>query len=403
MILNALVLALREIRRNLMRSFLTSLGIIIGVAAVITMVTLGNGATEKVKSQIASLGSNLLQLRPGQGFHGPGGVRATASPFNLSDVEAISREIPGVEAVAPIAGLATQAIFGNHNWSTSITGSTNGFMAARDWPVVKGRVFTVGELRAGKAVCILGTTVAKELFGAEEPYGATIRLKKLAFKVIGVFSSKGESSFGTDRDNFILIPMRTFQRRIAGNTDVSRVYISVLDGFSIDGVKENIERLIRERRHIRVGENDDFYIRDMREITEILSGTTRVLTSLLGAIAAVSLLVGGIGIMNIMLVSVTERTREIGTRLAIGALAREVLLQFLVEAVVLSSMGGGIGIILALVASAGLAKLLLVPLVLKPGIILVAFLFSAVIGVFFGYFPARNAARLDPIEALRHE
>lgn len=403
MILNALVLALREIRRNLMRSFLTSLGIIIGVAAVITMVTLGNGATEKVKSQIASLGSNLLQLRAGQGFHGPGGVRATALPFNLSDVETISREISGVEAVAPIAGLATQAIFGNRNWSTSITGSTNGFMAARDWPVTKGRKFTVRELRAGQAVCILGTTVASELFGAEEPYGETIRLKKLAFKVIGVLSSKGESSFGTDRDNFILIPMRTFQRRIAGNTDVSRVYISVLDGFSIDGVKEKIERLMRERRHIRVGENDDFYIRDMREITEALSGTTRVLTSLLGAIAAVSLLVGGIGIMNIMLVSVIERTREIGTRLAIGALAREVLLQFLVEAVVLSSMGGGIGIILALVVSAGLAKLLLVPLVIKPGIIVVAFLFSAAIGVFFGYFPARNAARLDPIEALRHE
>jgi len=403
MILNALVLALREIRRNLMRSFLTSLGIIIGVAAVITMVTLGNGATEKVKSQIASLGSNLLQLRAGQGFHGPGGVRATAPPFNLSDIEVISREVCGVEAVAPIAGLATQAIFGNRNWSTSITGSTNDFMAARDWPVAKGRVFTVGELRAGKAVCILGTTVTRELFGAEEPSGATIRLKKLAFKVIGVFSSKGESPFGTDRDNFILIPMRTFQRRIAGNTDVNRAYISVLDGFSIDGVKENIARLMRERRHIREGENDDFYIRDMREITEILSGTTRVLTSLLGAIAAVSLLVGGIGIMNIMLVSVIERTREIGTRLAIGALAREVLLQFLVEAVVLSSMGGGIGIILALVVSAGLAKLLLVPLVLKPGIIVVAFLFSAAIGVFFGYFPARNAARLDPIEALRHE
>ncbi len=403
MILNAFVLALREIRRNLMRSFLTSLGIIIGVAAVITLVTLGNGATEKVKSQIASLGSNLLQLRAGQGFHGPGGVRVTATPFKLSDVEAISREISRVEAVAPLAGRATQAISGNRNWLTTTTGSTNDFMAARDWPVAEGRVFTVGELRAGKAVCILGTTVARELFGGEEPYGATIRLKKLAFKVIGVFSSKGESPFGTDRDNFILVPMRTFQRRIAGNTDVSRVYISVIDGFSIDGVKEDIARLMRERRHIRVGENDDFYIRDMREITEVLSGTTRVLTSLLGAIAAVSLLVGGIGIMNIMLVSVTERTREIGTRMAIGALAREVLLQFLVEAVVLSSIGGGIGVILALVVSAGLAKLLLVPLVLNPGIIVVAFLFSAAIGVFFGYFPARNAARLDPIEALRHE
>ncbi len=402
MLWNALVLALREIRRNLMRSFLTSLGIIIGVAAVITMVTLGNGATAKVKAQIASLGTNLLQLRAGQDY-GHGGIRESAKLFKLADAEAITREISGVEAVAPIVMIPTQAIYGNRNWSSTITGSTNGFIATRDWPVNRGRLFSPGETRAGEAVCLLGSTVARELFGAENPLGSTIRLKKLVFKVIGVLASKGESSFGTDRDDFILIPIRTFQRRIAGNTDVTRVYISVLDGFSIDRTKNDIARLMRERRHLREGEDDDFYIRDMREISQVLSGTTSVLTSLLGAIAAVSLLVGGIGIMNIMLVSVTERTREIGTRLAIGALAREVLLQFLVEAVMLSSLGGITGILLALAASAILAKILLVPLVINPGIILLSFGFSAAIGVFFGFFPARNAARLDPIEALRHE
>ncbi len=402
MLWNALVLALREIRRNLMRSFLTSLGIIIGVAAVITMVTLGNGATAKVKAQIASLGTNLLQLRAGQDY-GHGGIRESAKLFKLADAEAITREISGVEAVAPIVMIPTQAIYGNRNWSSTITGSTNGFIATRDWPVNRGRLFSPGETRAGEAVCLLGSTVARELFGAENPLGSTIRLKKLVFKVIGVLASKGESSFGTDRDDFILIPIRTFQRRIAGNTDVTRVYISVLDGFSIDRTKNDIARLMRERRHLREGEDDDFYIRDMREISQVLSGTTSVLTSLLGAIAAVSLLVGGIGIMNIMLVSVTERTREIGTRLAIGALAREVLLQFLVEAVMLSSLGGITGILLALTASAILAKILLVPLVINPGIILLSFGFSAAIGVFFGFFPARNAARLDPIEALRHE
>lgn len=403
MIWNAVLLALREIRRNIMRSFLTSLGIIIGVAAVITMVTLGNGATAKVKANIASLGTNLLQLRAGQDFHGPGGVRAAAIPFKLSDIEAISHEVSGVEAVAPIAGSSTQAIYGNQNWSTMITGSTNGFMATRDWPVASGRSFISGELRAGKAVCILGSTVVKQLFGGEDPLGKTIRLKKLAFEVIGVLGSKGDSSFGSDQDDFVLVPIRTFQRRIAGNADVGRAYISVIDEGSIDRVIESIKHLMRELRHIKSGEDDNFTIRDMREIANVLSGTTRVLTSLLGAIAAVSLLVGGIGIMNIMLVAVTERTREIGTRLAIGALSREVLLQFLVEAVMLSSLGGIIGILLSITASAGLAKLLLVPFVLNPGIVLLAFVFSAAIGIFFGYFPARNAARLDPIDALRHE
>ncbi|OPX39557.1 MAG: ABC transporter permease [Deltaproteobacteria bacterium] len=403
MLLNAFLLALREIRRNIMRSSLTSLGIIIGVAAVITMVTLGSGATEKVKTQIGSLGSNLLQIRPGQGFHGPGGIREAATPFDVKDANAIKREILGIEAVAPTAEAATQAIYGNRNWSTMVTGSTNGFMEVRDWPVEKGRQFRDGELRGGTAVCILGSTVSRELFGDDEPLGEIVRLKKLAFRVIGVFRAKGQSTFGRDQDDFILIPLRTFQRRIAGNTDVTSLYVSVRDGYSINRAKQDMERLMRERRHISEGKEEDFHVRDMREIANVLSGTTKVLTSLLGAVAAVSLLVGGIGIMNIMLVSVTERTREIGTRLAIGALEREVLLQFLVEAVVLSSLGGVIGIILALGMSAWLAGILLVPFVFNPDIVVLAFAFSVAVGITFGYFPARKAARLDPIEALRHE
>lgn len=400
---NALLLALREIRRNVMRSFLTILGIVIGVAAVITMVTLGNGATVQVTQQIESLGSNLLDVRPGQGGRGPGGTREAADMFEIDDANAISREISGVVAVAPIASQSIQAIYGNENWSTTVTGSTNDYLRVRDWPLESGRQFTENELRSGKAVCILGTSVQSELFGGQNALDATIRLQKLSCQVVGVLETKGQSSFGTDQDDLILIPLRTFQRRLAGNTDISSIYVSAQEGVSTDKVRQNIERLMRERRRISSDEDDDFHVNDMEELVSMMTGTTRVLTQLLGAVAAVSLLVGGIGIMNIMLVSVTERTREIGIRLAIGALAREVLLQFLVEAVVLSSLGGLLGIALAIVVSLGLASLLQVPFVLDLGIVALAFLFSAAVGVIFGYFPARRAAQLDPIEALRHE
>ncbi|GAB4543800.1 MAG: ABC transporter permease [Thermodesulfovibrionia bacterium] len=400
---NALMLAFRSISRNPMRSFLTCLGIIIGVSAVITMVNLGNGATKKVREQISSLGTNLLQLRTGQPPHGPGGIRAEARPFKMEDIEYIKREVYGIEAVAPVSGGATVAIYGNKNWSTTVTGSTNDFFDARDWQLSIGRRFTEAELKAGKAVCVLGSTVAKELFEDEEAVGKTIRLKKIAFEVIGVLESKGESTFGTDMDDIVLIPITTYHRRIAGNTDVERAYISVLEGYPMDVVMNDITSLMRQRRRVTPGEPDDFHVRDMKEIGEVLSGTTSILTSLLGAIAAVSLIVGGIGIMNIMLVSVTERTREIGTRLAIGALERDVLLQFLVEAVVLSSIGGVTGIILSIIVTYYLARLLLVPVVISPWIIIIAFSFSLVIGISFGYYPARKAARLNPIEALRHE
>jgi putative ABC transport system permease protein len=403
MLWETILLSLRAIRRNVLRSSLTVLGIVIGVAAVITMVTLGSGATAKVTSDITKLGSNMLQVRPGQGFGGPGGARGGAEPFELADAAAIDREITGIQAVAPTASRATQAIYGNTNWSTTATGSTTAFHVVRDWPLSAGRTFSEGEMRAGQAVCLLGSTVKKELFGGEDPLGATIRLGKIAFKVVGVLASKGQSSFGSDQDDMVLIPLRTLQRRLAGTTDVSAIMVSARDGVATEKVQADITRLMRERRRIGPGKEDDFNVRDMQEIVATLTGTTRVLTALLGAVAAVSLLVGGIGIMNIMLVSVTERTREIGTRLAIGALERDVLLQFLVEAVVLASLGGLCGIALGLGGAALGARLLDVPFVFSPGIVAAAFLFSGTVGVVFGYFPARQAARLDPIEALRHE
>lgn len=403
MIWETIKIALREIRRNAMRSSLTILGIVIGVASVIIMVTLGGGATAQVTNEISSLGSNLIQVMPGQGPRGPGGTRSTAKNFELDDTEAISQEISGLSGVAPGASQTVQAIYGNENWSTIVIGSTNEYLKVRSWALDTGRVFTDGEIRAGRAVCILGSKVREELFGGQDPLGASIRLEKLSCEVIGVFQSKGQSSMGRDQDDFILVPLRAFQRRIAGNNDVGTIYISAQDGVSIDKLKGSITQLMRERRRIKPDEDDDFHVMDMQQITSALTGTTRTLTMLLGAVAAISLLVGGIGIMNIMLVSVTERTREVGIRLAIGALEREVLMQFLIEAVVLSSFGGIFGVVFGLVAAYFFSQSLALPFIFNMGIVVIAFLFSAVVGVIFGYFPAQKAARLDPIESLRNE
>ena len=401
MIWNALLLALREIRRNVLRSILTILGVVIGVAAVIVMVTLGNGATRAVSTQIESLGSNLLMLRMGQHM-GPG-QSSSAPPFNLEDAAALARDIPAIRMLAPSASDAVTAIAGNNNWSTTINGTDNRFFEVRNWTLESGRLFTEGDQRSGRAVCVIGATVRKELFGGHDPIGERIRLKTISCEVIGLLASKGQSSMGNDQDDLVVMPLRTFQRRIAGDQDVTLIQVSIRDGDSTERAKADIERLMRERRKIGPSEQDNFSVRDMKEVATMLTGTTQVLTTLLSAVAAVSLLVGGIGIMNIMLVSVTERTREIGIRLAIGAREDEVLMQFLVEAVTLSSLGGVLGIALALGASMGLAGVLKVPFVFDGGIVLTAFLFSAAVGVVFGFFPARRAARLDPIEALRHE
>ncbi|NVM23593.1 MAG: ABC transporter permease [Desulfobacterales bacterium] len=403
MLWNAILLAFREIRRNVMRSALTMLGIVIGVAAVITMVTLGRGATARVTADIASLGSNLLYVQQGQRFRGHGGVRSAADPFDLDDVKAIAREISAVAAVTPVTSQTVLAVYGNENWTTSVTGTDNAFFKAREWSIQTGRQFSDSELRAGKPVCILGNTVRKELFGAQTPLEAAIRLGKLSCQVIGVLEPKGQATFGRDQDDLIVVPLGTFQRRISGNQDIGAIYISAQSGDVTAKVKQDIELLMRQRRRISATEEADFHVHDMKEIATMVTSTTRVLTALLGAVAAVSLVVGGIGIMNIMLVSVTERTREIGIRLAIGAMERDVLRQFLVEAIVLSSLGGLVGIILGLASCAITAPMLGVPFIFDPVIMVIAVAFSGAVGVIFGYFPARKAARLDPIEALRHE
>ena len=402
MLWNTLLLAIKEMRRNVMRSFLTILGIVIGVSAVITMVTLGNGATKSVSDQIASLGSNLLIVLPGQ-RPGAGRDGANAPKFKLADSEAIQSQVGAVKAVAPTAGTSVTVVAGARNWTTSITGSTDDYFTAGNWRFASGRTFTDTEQRAGKPVCVMGETVRKNLFGSENPVGSAIRVKRLSCEVVGLLAPKGQASMGQDQDDTVVVPLRTLQRRLTGNQDVGSIMVSVAEGTSTDTVKTQIERLMRERRRITAEKQDDFNVLDTKQIADTMSGTTRVLTSLLGAVAAVSLLVGGIGIMNIMLVSITERTREIGTRLAIGALEREVLLQFLVEAVTLSSFGGVIGILLATAASVVLARLMQVPYVFNPQIYALAFVFSAAIGMMFGYLPAKRAARLDPIEALRHE
>lgn len=401
MIWDAFLLALREIRRNLLRSFLTVLGIVIGVASVITMVTLGSGATQQVTQDVASLGSNLINLRPGQRMSM--GARNTAPLFKRDDAIAIQRDIRGIKAAAPISSESITAVYGNQNWSTTVSGTTVEYFTVREWKISSGRTFTATEERSGRALCVIGETIKKELFGSSNVVGNKIRFKNMACQVIGILEAKGQSTFGSDQDDLIIMPLKTFQRRISGNTDISTIQVAIQHGLDTAKYKTKIETLMRERRHLSDNEEDDFSVMDMKEIASMLSNITEVLTMLLGSVAAVSLLVGGIGIMNIMLVSVTERTREIGIRLAIGALEKEVLLQFLVESVVLSTFGGLFGIFLAIVVSYGLSIAMTIPFVLNLWIILLAFLFSAVIGVFFGYFPARKAARLDPIVALRHE
>ncbi len=401
-VLSAFLLALREIRRNLMRSFLTVLGIVIGVAAVVTMVTLGNGATRAVSEQISSLGSNLLMVRPGQRL-GPGRDSAGAPAFRKADAELLRSQIGGLKEVVPVAGSAVTVVAGNNNWSTTVSGTSNGYLPAGNWQIASGRAFLDDEERAGKAVCIIGATVRRELFGTRNPLGDEIRVKSFACQVVGLLVAKGQGAMGMDQDDTLLMPLATVQRRLTGNQDVSSLMISLHDGADTPAIMARIRSLLRERRKLADNEADNFNVMDTKQIAETLSGTIRTMTGLLGAVAAVSLLVGGIGIMNIMLVSVTERTREIGIRLAIGALEHEVLLQFLIEAVVLSASGGLIGIVLALLACIGLSAVLSMSFLFDPSINLLAFAFSAAIGVIFGYMPAQRAARLDPIEALRHE
>ncbi|UXS24354.1 ABC transporter permease [Agrobacterium tumefaciens] len=395
-------LALRAISRNLLRSFLTVLGVVIGVAAVIAMVTIGNGTTEQVKSELSRLGTNMLFVRPGQ--FGPGRASTEAKRFDDRDIEAIRNQISGIRAVAPQnRSSAATVIFGGKNHQTSVIGTTNDYLIAQDWTIALGRDFQPAEDRGGQIGCIIGETVRQELFGAENPVGQTIRVSNISCPVIGVLARKGQSGLGDDQDDTIIMPLKIHQRRVGGTTTISSIMVSAQDGVSTAKVQSDLQNLLRERRRIGIGREDDFTVNDMTQIASAMTGTTTLLTGLLGAVAAVSLLVGGIGIMNIMLVSVTERTREIGIRLAIGALEKQVLTQFLVEAVMLSAFGGLVGILTGLGLAYAVVSYLTVPFVTSPSIIFLAFAFSAAIGVIFGYFPARRAASLSPIEALRHE
>jgi putative ABC transport system permease protein len=401
MIWSTILMALREVRRNTMRSLLTTLGIVIGVASVIAMVTLGRGATAKITADIASMGTNLLIVSPGAERRGP--TSGTAVALKIDDAKAITREASAVADVAPTANKGALVVYGNKNWSTVITGSTNSYFAIRGYVVAVGTTFSEADLAGGAPVCVLGTTVRRELFGSQDPLGASIRIGGVSCTVMGVLQSKGQSTFGQDQDDFVIMPLTAFQRRVAGNSDVGSIFVSAVSDSATDKAKAQIEVLMRERRRVASGQNDDFTVQDMKEISKTLGSVTGALTALLGAIAGVSLLVGGIGIMNIMLVSVTERTREIGIRLAIGARGREVLLQFLIEAVVLSAMGGIFGMLLGLGGSYAASRALSIPFTVSVDILVIALSFSATVGIAFGFFPARKAARLKPIEALRHE
>ena len=404
MLYSVFMLALRSVQRNVLRSFLTILGIVIGVSAVITMVTLGNGATQAIQTQISSLGTNLLMVNPGQRIGGGGGGGGVPQ-FTEADADAIRSQIGGVAFVAPQGRTSVTVVANGRNWATSVVGSSNEWFDTGNWKLAGGRIFDLDEQRAGAAVCVIGETVRRELYGGtvgQTGLGERLRVKQFSCNVVGILSAKGQSGMG-DQDDVVMLPLHTLQRRVTGSTKVGTLLVSMQADSDSVPLKAALRQLMRERRKLAESDDDNFNIFDTQQLAETLSSTTQVLTTLLGAVAAVSLLVGGIGIMNIMLVSVTERTREIGLRLAVGALEREVLLQFLIEAVVLSALGGLVGILIATGASYGFSRAMEVPYVFDPSINLLSLLFSAGIGVLFGYFPARRAARMDPIEALRHE
>ena len=397
-------LALRALARNKMRSALTMLGIIIGVGAVIAVVSIGQGAQYMVQQGIQAMGTNVVFIAAGSGR--PGGIRVGyggVKTLTIDDMKAILREIPLIKEAAPSVSSRRQVIYGNQNWSTSVTGTTPNFFEIRNWSIQAGSVFSDEEVDLAANVCVIGTTVAKNLFLDENPVGKTMRIGNLPFRVDGVLESKGQNVIGQDQDDAIYAPYTTVQRKISGITWVQFINASAISPVASVAAVNPITSLLRERHRIRPGDDDDFFVRTQSEVANLMNQTQSVMTLLLGGIASVSLLVGGIGIMNIMLVSVTERTREIGVRMAVGATERDVQRQFLVEAVTLSMMGGAIGIFFGLVGSALISNFLSWPTLVSIKAIVTAAIFSAAVGIFFGYYPARKAAQLDPIEALRYE
>ena len=402
MLIETVRLALRSVRRNALRSFLTLLGIVIGVAAVIAMITIGSGTTEKVKQDIAKLGSNLLVVQASRPMRG-GVTSFTPKQLDNEDVERLSAELEDVRAVAAASQQTVRVVLGPDNLAVQVTGAQPEYFIARDWNVALGRAFTDAENRGGSGVCLLGQTVRAQFFGTGDPSGALIRVGRTTCQIIGVLEPKGTSGFGQDQDNIVVMPLTTFQRRISGDRDIDMIYVAAQDRVATATVLAEIQGIMRQVRRIGPGQEDNFDVRDMTQIADAMTSTTTVMTGMLGALAGVSLLVGGIGIMNIMLVSVTERTREIGIRLAIGAHERHILVQFLVEATVLSLLGGLIGIVIGLSLAGAASLALAIPFVPSPAVIALAVGFSAIIGMVFGFFPALRGARLDPIDALRHE
>ncbi|MCB9683132.1 MAG: ABC transporter permease [Alphaproteobacteria bacterium] len=396
---NALRLASAELTRNWSRTALTSLGILIGVAAVIAMVGIGQGATASVAEDVAAMGSNLLMVEAGAS-RGPQS-RSTARPFTAADLDRIRREVAHLSAVSPQVSASATAAYGGITYDTTVTGSDSGYLLARGWSLDAGRAFTEGEERSGAAVCLVGATVRTEVFGGSDPVGAQLRLGKTSCTVVGLLQTKGENTMGMDQDDLVLAPVGFVQRRLVGSTDISSIVISVDSEDHIDLALAGLELTLRDLRHVRSDDTVDYTIRDTREMVAHMSGITTVLTGFLSAVAGVSLLVGGIGIMNIMLVSVTERTREIGIRMSIGALEEDVMLQFLTEAMVLGAVGGAAGAVLGVALTGVGASLLDVPFVVEPAVVVGSVAFSALMGVGFGYLPARRAARLEPIDALR--
>jgi putative ABC transport system permease protein len=395
-------LAFRTIRRNVLRSFLTLLGIVIGVGAVIALVTLGQGTNDRVKADLSKLGSNMLIARPGSSMPGPPSGNESRS-FSTRDVEALKAGLRNVRGVAPTSNKQVKVVYGAASLDVQVTGTEIDYFTVQDWTIQTGQAFSESDSRSGSNVCLVGATLVRDLFAGIEPLGECIRVGAMPCTIVGTLGAKGQSAFGSDQDNTVVMPLRTFMRRISGNTKISSIAVSATSADVLPSVQATMIDVLRETRRVGETEDDDFSVRDLTQIASTMASTTALMTGLLGAVAAVSLLVGGIGIMNIMLVSVAERTREIGIRLAIGALASQVLTQFLVEAVVLCLLGGLIGIALGLGLAWGGASLLQVPFNVSPSVVMLAFGFSGLIGLFFGFFPARRAAQLDPIEALRHE
>jgi len=396
--------AFRALRRNKLRSVLTALGIIIGVGAVIAMVGIGNGAKAQVESQIASLGQNVILIFSGSTT--ASGIRTGwggAGTLKVEDAEAIRREVPGVVAVSEEVASNTQVAAGNQNWFTRVLGESADYFDLRQWPLADGAPFTAQDVRSANKVCVIGRTTATQIYGNDSPVGQILRIKNVPFVITGVLTPKGLSAQGPDQDDVVVMPYTSAMKRVSGGTTLRNINVQVGSASQLQPAQQQIISLLRQRHNIRAGKDDDFTVRGQQEIAEMATAQSKTMTLLLGAIAGVSLIVGGIGIMNIMLVSVTERTREIGVRLAVGAHGHDILTQFLIEAVALSSVGGLIGIVLGIGASRLLSIYASWPTLISTTSIAIAFLFSAAVGVFFGFYPARKAAQLDPIEALRYE